>query len=93
MPEWKRVPEWKRARFASATVEKRPGPDWVVEILVVEDDEIYPVSVFGAKDAAEAVRDALSSFALQPSSSDGLRVMSVTGLIPRKFRTGAGYAV
>lgn len=57
------------------TFEKRPdAPDWIVNVWV--DDEIFGVSIFGAKDEAQAIRDALSSFA--PEDRDGLIVISVT---------------
>jgi hypothetical protein len=55
--------------------EKRSGPDWVVEVLLSDDDEIYPVSVFGAADEAAAVREALSSFTYR--TTDEMTVISV----------------
>jgi hypothetical protein len=56
-------------------VEKRPGPDWVVELLLVEENEVYPVTIFGVQSADEAVADAIASFANEPLE---LRVVSVT---------------
>lgn len=53
--------------------EKRSGPDWIVSILV--EDEVFGVTVFGAQDEAEAIRDALSSFTLRDQSE--LTVISV----------------
>lgn len=53
--------------------EKRSGPDWIVSILV--EDEVFGVTVFGAQDEAEAIRDALSSFTLRDQSE--LIVISV----------------
>lgn len=60
-------------RNAMPKFEKRPGPDWLVNIFL--DDEIFGVTVFGAKDEAEAIRDALSSFSHRDQSE--LTVISV----------------
>ena len=60
-------------RRAMPEFEKRPGPDWVVNIFL--EDEVYGVTVFGAQDEAEAIRDALSSFSDQDQSE--LTVISV----------------
>jgi len=57
------------------TYEKRPGPDWVVDVLILSENEVYPTTVFGAADETAAVRDALSSFTLTPA--DDLRVVTV----------------
>jgi hypothetical protein len=69
----------KRADPSRVRIEKRPGPDWVVEVLVGPGREVIPVTVFGAADEAEAVRDALSSFAPN-HRSDELVVLGVERL-------------
>ncbi len=53
----------KRLDLSRVRVEKRPGPDWVVDVLIPSENRVYPVTVFGARDEHEAVRDALSGFA------------------------------
>ncbi len=71
--------ETKRRDPSRARIEKRPGPDWVVDVLVASENEVYPVTVFGAWDEHEAVRDALSGFAPN-HSPDELMVLGVTRL-------------
>lgn len=53
----------KKLDLSRVRVEKRPGPDWVVDVLVASENKVYPVTVFGARDEHEAVRDALAGFA------------------------------
>ncbi|GAA0607175.1 hypothetical protein GCM10009416_50200 [Craurococcus roseus] len=53
----------KRLDPSRVRVEKRPGPDWVVGVLVASENKVHPVTVFGARDEHEAVRDALAGFA------------------------------
>ena len=55
-------------------IEKRPGDDWVVDVLIIAENQVHPVTVFGASDAAAAERDALSSFSYE---RDELRVVAV----------------
>ena len=59
--------------------EKRPGPDWVVEVMLIDEDEVYPVTIFGAKDEAEAVREALWSFHIH-YKPDEMKVISVVAI-------------
>lgn len=55
--------------------EKPDGLDWIVDVLVISEDEIYPVTIFGAVDAIAAEREALRSFTMAPP--DDLRVITV----------------
>jgi hypothetical protein len=59
-------------------IEKRPGPDWVVEVLVIPDNEVYPMSIFGAPDEAAAEREALQSFS--QNEPHELRVINIARL-------------
>lgn len=52
----------KRADGSVVRVEKRPGQDWLVDVLVLSENEIYPVTVFGAVDEEAARQDAVGSF-------------------------------
>jgi hypothetical protein len=64
--------------MVASTIEKRPGSDWIVEILLIADDELSSVTVYGAQDEAEASRDGLASFA--PLRPDEMKIISVTKL-------------
>lgn len=70
---------WRRSSVKPKKFVKRPGLDWLVEVLIIPEDEVYPVMIFGAKDRAEAERDALSSFTFR--TPDELRVIKI-GLLP-----------
>ena len=55
--------KFKNLDLSRVRVEKRPGAHWVVDVLVAPENRVYPVTVFGARDEHEAVRDALAGFA------------------------------
>ena len=63
-------------------IEKRPGLDWIVTVRVPDEDELYPVTVFGVATEAEAVAEGLSSFRVTPDNPRGHEVVHVEKLSP-----------
>jgi hypothetical protein len=78
----------KRLDLSRVRVEKRPGIDWVVDVLIRSENKVYPVTVFGARDEHEAARDALSGFAPN-HRPDELMVLDVERL-PDEEAPGTG---
>ncbi len=70
--------ECKPAIRPRPRLEKRPGDDWIVEILIASEGEAYPVTVFGAADRQAAIADALSGFTF--NHAEDLKVLRVERL-------------